>query len=103
MLTFNEQLRQMEIAEQKRKSVESKEKKSSNCRALPSFIPSVLLYCIAVGGKRSVKSRTIRVPRYVISLLFLFEFIVLLIHPYIGHWTHESPVWMLLILVTNRR
>jgi hypothetical protein len=34
-----------------------------------------------------------------LSLLLLFEFIALLIHPYIANWTHHSPVWMLLILV----
>src|SRR6187397_462415 len=49
-------------------------------------------------GRKKVKSRTVEFLG-VLALLFLFEFIVLFAHPYIGHWTDESPVWMLLILV----
>jgi hypothetical protein len=30
----------------------------------------------------------------------MFEFIAMLMHPYIEEWTHHSPVFMLLILVT---
>jgi low affinity Fe/Cu permease len=35
----------------------------------------------------------------VVALLFIFEFINLLIHPFIGRLTHHSPLWMLLIMV----
>jgi hypothetical protein len=35
----------------------------------------------------------------VIGLLVVFEFINLVIHPYVAHLTNESPIWMLLILV----
>ena len=34
-----------------------------------------------------------------LGVLMLFEFIALLIHPYIEKWTHHNPVLMLLILV----
>jgi hypothetical protein len=34
-----------------------------------------------------------------LSLLFLFEFITLLLHPVFGHWTNESPFLMFLLLV----
>jgi hypothetical protein len=50
-------------------------------------------------------SRTIIVNERLISfftilgLLVVFEFINLLIHPWLAHFTHESPVWMLLVLV----
>jgi hypothetical protein len=97
MLTFNEQLRQMEIVEQKRKTVEAR-KRNLELSGIAIFIPS-FFFIVLLLGKRKVKSRTIEFLG-VLSLLFLFEFIVLFIHPYIGHWTHESPLWMLLILVT---
>jgi len=35
----------------------------------------------------------------ILFLLFVFEFITLFSHPFIGKWTHESPVWMLLIFI----
>jgi hypothetical protein len=85
VLTFNEQLRQMEIAEQKRKDAEARVR-NLQLAGIAIFIPSFFfLVMIEFLG--------------VLSLLFLFEFIVLLIHPYIGSWTHESQIWMLLILV----
>ena len=34
-----------------------------------------------------------------LGLLIVFEFINLLIHPYLAAATHHSPVWMLLALV----
>jgi tetratricopeptide (TPR) repeat protein len=95
MLTFNERLRQMEIAEQKKKDAETR-KRNLELSGIAIFIPLFLLVVLLMGRKK-VKSRTIEFLG-ILGLLFLFEFIVLLVHPYIGHWTHESPVWMLLIL-----
>ena len=96
MLTFNEQLRQTEIAEQERKSIETR-KRNLEFSGIAIFIPT-FFFLVLLLGKRKVRSRTIEFLG-ILSLLFLFEFIVLFIHPYIGHWTHESPIWMLLILV----
>jgi hypothetical protein len=52
------------------------------------FIPSFFFLALLLG-KRKVRSRTIEFLG-VLSLLFPFEFIVLLIHPYIGNWSRES-------------
>jgi len=95
MLTFNERLRQTEIEEQKKKDAETR-KRNLELSGIAIFIPLFLLVVMLIG-RRKVKSRTIEFLG-ILGLLFLFEFIVLLVHPYIGHWTHESPVWMLLIL-----
>ena len=95
MLTFTENLRQMEIAEQKKKDAETR-KRNLELSGIAIFIPLFLLVVLLMGRKK-VKSRTIEFLG-ILGLLFLFEFIVLLVHPYIGHWTHESPIWMLLIL-----
>jgi predicted ferric reductase len=35
----------------------------------------------------------------VLSLLFVFEFITLVTHPFLEKWTNDTPVLMLLILV----
>ena len=95
-LTFNEQLRQIEIDKQKMEETAAR-KRNLELAGIAIFIPLFLL-AVLLLGRRKVKSRTIEFLG-ILGLLFLFEFIVLLVHPYIGHWTHESPVWMLLILV----
>jgi peptidoglycan/LPS O-acetylase OafA/YrhL len=95
-LTFNEQMRQIEIAKKKSEEVAAR-KRNLELAGIAIFIP-IFLFGILLLGRRKVKSRTIEFLG-VLGLLFLFEFIVLFAHPFIGHWTHESPVWMLLILV----
>ncbi|PWU03171.1 MAG: hypothetical protein C5B52_03975 [Bacteroidetes bacterium] len=95
-LTFSEQLRQMQIAEQVAKDAESR-KRNLQLAAIAIFIPLFFLF-VLILSKRKVKTRTVEFFA-VLSLLFLFEFIVLFAHPFIGKWTHESPIWMLLILV----
>ena len=95
-LTFNEQMRQIEIAKKKSEEVAAR-KRNLELAGIAIFIPLFLLAVLLLGRKK-VKSRTIEFLG-ILGLLFLFEFIVLFAHPYIGHWTHESPVWMLLILV----
>jgi hypothetical protein len=35
-----------------------------------------------------------------IVLLLLFEFVSLYIHPFIEKWTHHTPVFMMIILVS---
>jgi len=97
MLTFNEQLRQMDIAEQKRRNAEAR-KKNLEFTAIAIFIP-LFFFFVLLMGRRKVKSRTVEFLG-ILSLLFIFEFIVLFAHPYIERLTHDSPVWMLLILVS---
>jgi tetratricopeptide (TPR) repeat protein len=95
-LTFNEQLRQIEIDKQKMEEIAAR-KRNLELAGIAIFIP-LFLFAVMLLGRRKVKSRTIEFLG-ILGLLFLFEFIVLFTHPYIGHWTHESPLWMLLILV----
>jgi len=95
-LTFTEELRQIEIDKQEKEEAATR-KRNLEMAAIAIFIPLFLL-AVLLLGRRKVKSRTIEFLG-ILGLLFLFEFIVLFTHPYIGHWTHESPVWMLLILV----
>jgi tetratricopeptide (TPR) repeat protein len=95
-LSFHEQLRQQEMIAQ---SILEKEKRKHNLQLMgiavfiPAFFGVVLLL-----SRRKVKSRTVEFLG-LLALLLLFEFISLFIHPYIATWTHETPVYMLLILV----
>lgn len=95
-LTFAEQLRQMELEKQKATAAAVR-KRNLEMAGIAIFIP-LFLFGVLLLGRRKVKSRTVEFLG-ILALLFFFEFIVLFAHPYIGHWTHESPVWMLLILV----
>ena len=95
-LTFNEQLRQQDIEKQRKETAEAR-RRNLELAGIAIFIP-LFLFAVLLLGRKKVKSRTVEFLG-VLALLFLFEFIVLFAHPYIGHWTHESPVWMLLILV----
>jgi tetratricopeptide (TPR) repeat protein len=85
-LTYNEQLRQDQIEKQKH-DVAAARKRNLELAAIAIFIP-IFLFTVILIGRKSVKSRTIEFLG-VLALLFLFEFIVLFAHPYIGHWTHE--------------
>jgi len=38
----------------------------------------------------------------VLGLLVVFEFVNLVIHPWLAEFTHDSPFWMLLISVDRR-
>jgi hypothetical protein len=60
---------------------------------LPLFFGFVLLL-----SRRQIKPRAVEILG-ILFLLFVFEFITLYFHPVIGKWTHESPIWMLLIFV----
>jgi hypothetical protein len=56
------------------------------------------LVFLALSRKTITSTKTIEIVG-VIVLLFVFEFINLLIHPFIGNLTHHSPLLMLLIMV----
>jgi len=94
-LSFNEQVRQQEIAAQKILQAENR-KKNLQLMGISIFI-LVFSGVILLLGRKKVKSRTVEFLA-LLALLLLFEFISLFLHPYIADWTHETPVLMLLIL-----
>jgi len=95
-LSFDEQLRQQEIAAQKI-IAEEKRKKNLQLMGIAIFI-LVFFGVILLMSRKKVKSRTLEFMG-LLALLLLFEFISLFIDPYIANWTHETPVFMLMILV----
>lgn len=95
-LAFVESLRQQELAEQRLKEAETA-KKNLQFAGIAIFIPVFSLFVLFLSRKK-VKHRTIEFLG-ILALLLIFEFITLLIHPFIEHWTHDTPVFMLLTLV----
>ena len=95
-LTYNEKLRQEEIAEQKlRERIERRD--SLQLIGISVFIVSFLFIVLVLGRRK-------KQPRFteflsVLGLLLLFEFISFLIHPYIGKLTNHTPVYYLLASV----
>lgn len=95
-LSFQEKLRQQEIADVKQK-VEEERKNNLQLIGISAFIITfILLFLLII--RRKTKPRTIEFFG-IVALLLVFEFISLFIHPYIEEWTHHTPVYMLLILV----
>lgn len=96
-MEFNEQLRSMEDNEKK---AEEALQRTQNIQYALIALGIIIFLTIFL-----LLSRTIIVNERLISffvilgLLIVFEFINLLIHPWLAAFTHESPVLMLLALV----
>jgi tetratricopeptide (TPR) repeat protein len=96
LLTFEEKQRQQDIAFQKQQ--EAKERKTNlQFFGIVIFIP-LFFGLVLLLTRSKMKPDTIELLG-TLSLLFLYEFIVLLIHPLIEKWTHHNLVLMLVILV----
>jgi tetratricopeptide (TPR) repeat protein len=97
ILTSNEQLRQLEIAENKR--IASKERaKQLQLLFIGIFIPGFFLFTLLLSRIR-IHVRIIKILG-VVSLLVLFEYLTLLLHPYVAELTHHTPVYEILIFVS---
>ena len=96
IISSNEQLRQSELAEQKQREQESR-LQQLQILAICIFIPTFFMLTITISRVR-VKKGVVRFMG-VVSLLLLYEFLILLLHPIIGELTHHNKVLELLILV----
>jgi tetratricopeptide (TPR) repeat protein len=96
VITSNEQLRQNELAEQKRKA---KIERAQQLQLLfiGIFIPAFFLITLLLS-RRKIHLRVIRFLG-IISLLILFEYLTLLLHPYVLDLTNHTPIYELLIFV----
>ena len=96
VLNNQEQFRQLELIAAKRKA-EKERKDNLQMIAITIFIITFFSAIILLSRQK----RKHRLIEYlgIIGLLMLFEFIALFIHPYIAHWTHHTPIYMLIILV----
>jgi len=96
IISSNEQLRQSELAEQKQREQEAR-LQQLQILAICIFIPTFFMLTIAISRVRIGRA----VVRFmgVVSLLLVYEFLILLLHPLIGETTHHNKVLELLILV----
>jgi len=95
-LTFNEQIRQMDLEKEKIEQ-EDDHKRNLQIAGVAIFIP-VFFGLVLLLSRNQIQPRVVEFLG-ILFLLFVFEFISLFSHPFIGKWTHESPVWMLLIFI----
>lgn len=97
LMTFEEDLRQQELAAEKKK--ENKERQQNIQYALIAFgiITFIIIFLLL---SRSFITNTKMIGFLgVIALLIVFEFLNLLLHPFLERITNHSPVLMLLALV----
>lgn len=96
-LTTNEQLRQLEIAESLR--IAKKERKQQlQLLFIAIFIPGFFVLTLFLSRIR-LHVRLIKISG-VLSLLILFEYLTLLLHPFVVEITNHTPVYEMLIFVS---
>jgi tetratricopeptide (TPR) repeat protein len=96
ILASNEQLRQLEIAELKKKAAKER-KKQLQLLGIGIFIPGLFLLTLFLS-RRKIRTGVIKVMG-ILSLLFLFEYLTLFLHPYVVELTNHTPVLEILIFV----
>ena len=97
-LAFNDQLR---IIEDNAKKAEEDQQRRENIQYVLIALGIICFVFIFLLLSRSFMTNT-RIIEFlgVVALLIVFEFINLLLHPFLEGITHHSPVLMLLILVS---
>jgi tetratricopeptide (TPR) repeat protein len=97
VMTFDEQLRQQELAIEKAKAQNERNQNIQFALIAFGIITFIVLFLLF---SRSIVANEGLISFFgILGLLAVFEFINLLIHPWLASVTHESPLWMLLSLV----
>lgn len=96
ILSLNEKLRQQEITEQKLRDEKARSQQIQRS-IIAVFIPILFLITVFIS-RIKVHKRHITFMG-IVSLLFLFEFLTLLLTPIVGSFTNHLPVLELLIFV----
>ncbi|MEO7266360.1 MAG: hypothetical protein ABIW38_15695 [Ferruginibacter sp.] len=97
LLSFEENIRQEKIKQDKDKS-ETERKHNIQYAAIAIGIISFIILFLLLSRSIIVNTRIIEFLGAT-ALLVVFEFINLIIHPYLAHYTNDSPLTMLLVLV----
>jgi tetratricopeptide (TPR) repeat protein len=97
LMTFEEDLRQTEVAAEKLKAEDERKQNIQYALITLGFIILITLYLLL---SRSFITNTKLIEFFgVVALLIVFEFLNLLLHPFLERITHHSLVLMLLALV----
>lgn len=97
VLSSNEQVRQIEIAESLA-TAKKERKQQLQLLFIAIFIPGFFIVTLLLS-RIKLHIRLIKILG-VLSLLILFEFLTLLLHPYVVEITNHTPVYEMLIFVT---
>jgi len=97
VMTFDEELRQQELATEKITADEQRHQNIQYALIAACIITFIILFLLF---SRSIVANEKLISFFgILGLLVVFEFTNLLIHPWLSSFTHESPVLMLLALV----
>ena len=97
LMTFEEDLRQQEAAVEKVKEAQQR-KQNIQYALLALGIITFIISFLLLSRKHITNTKLIQFLG-VVALLLVFEFLNLLLHPFLERITHHSPVLMLLALV----
>ena len=97
VLSSNEQIRQLEIAENL-KIAKKERKQQLQMLFIAIFIPGFFILTLLLS-RIKLHVKLIKILG-VLSLLILFEYLTLLLHPYVAELTHHTPVYEMLIFVS---
>ena len=97
MISGNERLRQLEI-EENRKIAQRERKQQLQYLFIGIFIPGFFLLTLLLSRIR-IHARVIKILG-ILSLLILFEYLTLLLHPTVAELTNHTPVYEMLIFVS---
>ncbi len=97
MMTFEEDMRQQELAAEKLKAADERNQNIQYALIALGIIVLLTLYLLL---SRSFITNTKLIEFFgVVALLIVFEFLNLLLHPFLERITHHNPILMLLGLV----
>ncbi|MBC7937469.1 MAG: tetratricopeptide repeat protein [Rhizobacter sp.] len=97
LMTFDEDLRQQELAAEK---IKTGEQRRQNIQYALIALGIIILLSLYLLLSRSFITSAKAIEFFgIIALLIIFEFLNLLLHPFLERITHHSPVLMLLGLV----
>ncbi|MBP6025495.1 tetratricopeptide repeat protein [Ferruginibacter sp.] len=96
-LSFNDQIR---VIEEEAKKAEEDQKRKENIQYALIALGIIILLTLYLLLSRSFITNTKLIEFFgVVALLIVFEFLNLLLHPFLERITHHNPVLMLLALV----
>lgn len=96
LMSSNENLRQLEIEENK-KNAKKERKQQLQLLFIGIFIPGFFLLTLLLSRIR-IHTRVIKILG-ILSLLILFEYLTLLLHPAVRAFTNYTPIYEMLIFV----
>ena len=97
IISSNEQLRQIEI-EAARKAAHEERRQQLQLLFIGMFIPGFFIVTLLLSRVK-INVKAIKAMG-VLSLLFVFEYLTLLLHPRVVEFTHHTPVFELAIFVS---